>query len=197
MLVIPKEQIEAFRANTIANGDRNLHIDTGYFLAWYAASEMRITSLLGLASGVEDFEVFDALTYGMDVRVKIERFRKICKNKTTIGPNLSERLTYLDAKARPLRNKLSHSFIGINEKRENTYFVSTLGNLPWNELSERRPDWASKRTQPHAIHAEVLLGWGSWLSQFTKDLSAAFQHFLVSKEFEILNPKTVVPKELT
>ena len=126
MLTIPTDQIDAFRQRIAANGDQNLHVDIGYFLAWYSASEMGITSLLALASDVKNFEVFDALTSGMDVRTKIERLRKICKNNIVIGTNLSERLTYHDEKARPLRNKLSHSFIGINENKDNTYFASSL-----------------------------------------------------------------------
>ena len=195
MIVIPKNQINSFRQAIANKGDGNLHIDIGYFLAWYSASEMRITSLLALASNAADYEVFDALTSGMDVRTKIERFRKICKNRIVIGPNLCERLLYFDKKSRPLRNKLSHSFVGINEKRENTYFASTLGNLPWNELGEKRPPWAQKKTQPHAIPAEVLLGLGGWMAQFTDDLGSAFLHFLEKREFEIMNPKTKVPKE--
>jgi hypothetical protein len=192
MIPISSEQVDPYREHIGISGDRNLNIDIGYFLTWYAASEMGITNLLAIASEVKDFDVFDALTSGMDVRTKIERFRKICKHKAVIGPNLNERLSYVDSKARPLRNRLSHSFIGVNQKRPNTYFASTLATLPWNELGEKRPDWASKKTQPHAIPAEVLLGWGGWLAQFTTDLSSAFQHFMDTREFEIIDPKTMI-----
>lgn len=195
MIQIPKEQVNAYREQVLSNGDKNLHVDVGYFLAWYSASEIGVTSLLALASKSSDLEVFDSLTSGMDLRTKVQRFRKICKNKWVIGPNLDARLTHMDDKARPIRNKLSHSFIGINDKKDNCYFAATLGKLPWNELNEKRPSGVSKIAQPDAIEAATLLGWGGWLAVFSQDLSATFRYFLQQQEFEIMHPKTKLLKE--
>lgn len=50
MIEISKEQVNAYRESVLANGDKNLHVDVGYFLAWYSACEIGVTSLLALAS---------------------------------------------------------------------------------------------------------------------------------------------------
>jgi hypothetical protein len=93
----------------------NLHAGIGYFIAAYSKVELAVTTLLAVLTKNEDYEAFHVLTRGMDLRVKIERLRELCRPYTLIEDKsaLDIRLILLGSKICGLRNKLSHSYIDI------------------------------------------------------------------------------------
>lgn len=114
-------EVAQFRAATKANADANMAHDVGYFITWYSAVELGITALLAFAAKAPDLTTFDTLCSGMDLRVKIERLRKILKSRGGIGVNLDTRLRLIDDKARRTRNRLAHSFMSHSESGEVRY----------------------------------------------------------------------------
>lgn len=186
MLKIPADQIGSYRQAIRSGSDRDTIVDVGYFLIWYSAVDVGFTQLFALASGIHDYWKFDTLCSGMDLRVKMERFRKIRKRNGGIGPNLDKRLRYLDDKCRPIRNRLAHCAIIRAEDGTERYFATTLGALPYKALGEEKSD--PRMPEPIEYSAEQLLGWGAWLALFAKDLSAAMRHATATGEFEIPSP---------
>src|SRR5690606_3052610 len=130
MFKLTEKQAVAFRAELLKGPDRNVITDVGYFLIWYSTVELTFTNLLAFVSGMRDLTTFDILSAGMDMRVKIERFRRIQKKRGGIGPNLDTRLTYLDQKCRPIRNRLAHCAVAQSEKQAGCYLASTLSTMP-------------------------------------------------------------------
>lgn len=192
MITITPQQTAAYRKALRESSDANMHTDVGYFIVWYSAAELALTALLAVASGCKEIGTFDTLCSGMDSRVKIERLRKILKAGNGIGPNLDARLRHLDDKARPIRNRIAHSMLGRSENGPDRYFASSLGSMPWRELNDEPPSFATR--PPIVITPEELLGWGAWFAQFAQDLSAAFNLATQTGEFEIKNPLTSVPQ---
>lgn len=192
MIEIPPAQINAYRNKILQGTDAHLVTDVGYFIVWYSAAELALTTILAVASKSPDLEIFDSLCSGMDARVKIERLRRIRKPFGGIGPNLDLRLRHFDDKARKIRNIVAHSFIGRSESGEERYFASALSSLPWKELNEKSPHPNPK--QPRIITPGELLGWGGWLALLCDDLSACFNAAALTGVFEIENPKTMVPQ---
>lgn len=191
MRKIPSEQILSYRDAVRKGPQGDMVLDVGYFLVWFSAAELGITALLALASSARDLNDFDILVSGMDCRVKIERLRKLRKRHGGLGPNLSKRLAYIDDKARPIRNRLAHSFLSNSEKGPPRYFASSMGSLPWKELDGTPPLRGS--LPPVIITPDQLLGWGAWFALFTEDVTHAFNHAIQTGEYEIVNPQTQVP----
>jgi hypothetical protein len=177
------------KAQNYTGKDLDLYTDLGFFNAWFAMAELSLTALLALASKAPDLAIFDVLCKGMDARVKVERFRKLVAPAGGGGPNLKSRLKTFEEKAIPLRNKLAHSAITINEDDgPRTYYLSSLSNLPWAELGERPPFPVSGK--PEAIMSNDLHSWGLWLAHVAKDFGAAFNHAASTGVFEIVSPVT-------
>jgi hypothetical protein len=189
MFQLTPKQVTTLRNSIIYGPDVNVTTDVGYFLIWYASAELGFTNLLALASRAGDLEIFDTLCSGMDFRVKIERFRRIRRNSGGIGPKLDARLTYLNDKCRPIRNRLSHCAITRSEKREGVYLASTLATLPWDDFQMALPEGVSFKP-PITYTDAQLLGWAVWLSKFVHDLAAAHSHAIETGEFEIVSPQT-------
>jgi hypothetical protein len=191
MIEIPPAQIDAFRSAILQGPDSKLITDVGYFIIWFSAAELGITTLLAVASNSGELGVFDTLCSGMDARVKVERLRRIRKSRGGIGPNLDARLRYFDEKARKIRNLVAHSYMGVTENMPGRYFAASLGSLPWKELNTPAP--MGIQAPPRILTPAELLGWGGWLARFCEDLSACFNQAATGGAFEIENAKSQVP----
>jgi hypothetical protein len=194
MFILNPLQVTQYRANLIAGPDHPMIVDVGYFLIWYSAAELSITNLLAYASGVTDLDVFDSLVRGMDLQTKIERLNRIRKRRGGVGPNLAARLKYMNAKCRPIRNRLAHCAMFRSDKQQGNYLASTLGTLPWDDMGQAQPPGI--KHNPPVIYSDAqLLGWGGWLAAFCQDASQALNHARDTGEFEIANPLTPEPPE--
>src|SRR6476469_3562755 len=98
MFHLNPEDATQLRTKIRYSADNELTTDIGYFMMWYAASELAFTNLLAIASRSSDLEIFETLCSGMDFRVKLERFRRLRRERGGIGPNLDSRLKYMNDK---------------------------------------------------------------------------------------------------
>ena len=192
MFHLNPEDTTQVRTKIRYSADNELTTDIGYFMMWYAASELAFTNLLAIASRASDLEIFETLCSGMDFRVKLERFRRLRRERGGIGPNLDSRLKYMNDKCRPIRNRLAHCTLSRSEKQEGVYLASTLATLPWDDLQMELPQGMTFKP-PITYSAAQLLGWGVWLSKFVLDLAAACRNAGETGEFEITNPQTPEP----
>src|SRR4051794_24188736 len=104
-----------------ADAPQFLHV--GYFLTWYGHVEHRITVILAFVAQQRDLEAFHLLTKGMDARTKVVRLRELCKVKDReVGPNLDKRLAHFQDNVCRLRDKLSHTALIRDEKKERFHF---------------------------------------------------------------------------
>lgn len=193
MFILNDLEVTQYRANLLAGDDRNLITDVGYFLIWYSGVELSLTNMLAYASNFTDLDAFDALVGGMDLQVKIERLRRIRRRRGGIGPMLDIRLTYLNSKCRPIRNRLAHCAMSNSTKQKGNYLASTLGTMPWDDYGEKHPH--GPKSNPPVVYTQAqLIGWGAWLAAFAADLSAALNENVRTKgEFELVNPRTPEP----
>jgi hypothetical protein len=193
MFNLTPNEVTQYRDNLLAGEDRNLIPDVGYFLIWYSGVELGLTNLLAYACNFTDLDAFDSLVAGMDLKVKIERLRRVRKRRGGIGPMLDARLRYLDAKCRPIRNRLVHSAMSRSLKQKDAYLSSTLGTMPWDDYGEKQSS-GLKHNPPVIYSPAQLLGWGAWLAAFAQDLSEALNaHLKTAGEFELVNPRTPEP----
>jgi hypothetical protein len=193
MIPIRPEQAHAYRLALRTVPEADAYIDIGYLLVWFGAVDLNVSSLLMQASGMRSLQSFDTLTRGMDFRVKVERLRALLKGTDKLGPNLDARLTYIEKKCLPMRNRIAHSLLTHSESGKNEYHFSGIGSLPWKELgiSQAVPDGSYA---PVTYGAEEILGWGAWLAAFTmQDLPAVTASVITSGQFEVKAPKTSIP----
>lgn len=185
------EQTELSRDTIYPGADRDLYLDVGFFITWFALVEISLTGLLFGVTRSSDLVTFDILCRGMDARVKIERLRKAAKRHEGIGPNLSARLTYFHDRAIPIRNSLAHGAFSSNEDDgPRRYFVSSLSSLPWKELGQEPP--AQKSEPPKVITSHELHAWGLWFSLFKEDLRRVYAAG-PNGMLEIDQPRSKVP----
>lgn len=114
--------------------DKKAYFHVGYFMMWYASVELRLTYLLARATDISDLEAFELLTYGLDVKGKIERFKKAAAGK--IGPNLARRIDEFNGHIRPIRNKVAHLYPVPDSTQKYIGFAS-LTQFP--KFSEIKP----------------------------------------------------------
>ena len=164
----------------MADGDinsHNLHAGIGYFIVAYSKVELAITVLLALLTKNENFEAFHILTRGMDLRVKIERLRELCKPLFLIEPKsaVDMRLELLGHKICTLRNKLSHSSIDI-----------PVGTVPEIGLAGINALHPAKRTDNvELLHLEKLAIYTDWCESFFPDLLSLCSLAKKSAKFSI------------
>lgn len=192
MFNLSPEQVTEYRAKLLAGSDSNLVADVGFFMIWYSTVDLAFTNLLSVAARATDLDIFDSLCGSMDLRDKIRRFRRIRRLRGGVGPDLDCRLTYLDQKCRPIRNRLAHCSLSLSEAQKGNYLASTLGSMPWDDFGEVKPK-GQKMSPPVIYTPAQLVGWGVWLSKFATDLSIAHDNALKNGEFEIILPRTPAP----
>jgi hypothetical protein len=165
----------------------NLHAGIGYFSAAYSKVELAITVLLAALTKNEDYEAFHVLTRGMDLRIKIERLRELCKPLSLIEDKsaLDMRLLLLAGKICTLRNKLSHSYIGIPDAGVLELGLSTIMGL--------RP--ISKNATTELLNLEALEIYTDWCESFFHDLLDLTPLAKKRAKFSIGHPHSVSPTE--
>ena len=184
---ISDDELAQGRLKAYQREDRDLFLDVGFFISWYAHIELVITKLLAFSTQSHDLEAFDILCRGMDARTKIERLRRSAKRHGGIGPNMNKRLTALEKNALSLRNKLVHSALTFSEDDgPRRYFMSSLSNMPWAELGMGPPKTTRK---PEVVTSLELYRFGVWMSFLSQDLITVLPLALARKELEIANPK--------
>lgn len=185
---ISDDQLEQGRLKAYQREDRDMFLDVGFFIAWYAHIELVISKLLAFSTASHDLEAFDILCRGMDARTKIERLRRSAKRHGGIGPNMNLRLTALEKSAVALRNKVVHSALTFSEDDgPRRYFMSSLSNMPWAELNMGPPRTNRK---PEVVTSLDMYRLGVWLSYLSQDLITVLPLALARKELEIAHPKS-------
>jgi hypothetical protein len=164
----------------------------GYVIAWFAAVEIQLTHRLFALSEAKSLERFHTLTKGMDSRVKLERFRQLCKDaELEIGPNLKARLSWFEEAEVPFRNTLAHSFIVTSKEGGE---IQLCNIAAWPETTGQAVKKGSKR--PERISHDVLLAHGAWLLAFATDLKPLKLPSKPAAVLELANPRSRVPKDI-
>jgi hypothetical protein len=96
---------------TSENSILPLHI--GYFILWFGTCEGVITRILAHVLGfAKQAQRLEFVTRGLDAKAKCERVRQAAKLLMPLGPNLNARLLMFQEKMVPLRNRISHNWLG-------------------------------------------------------------------------------------
>ena len=166
--------------------EHNLHAAIGYFIAAYSKIELIITVHLAILTKNSDFEAFHILTKGMDLRVKIERFRELCKPLSLIDTKsaLDIRLDLVTSKICNLRNKLSHSAIDVPDVG--------FPELGLSSISAIHPE---KRKNTETIHLDVLAHYSDWCEDFYQDILHLLPIVRKFAKLSIGHPHSQAPKE--
>ena len=167
--------------------DMNLHAGIGYFVAEYSKVELATTALLAVLTKNENFEAFHVLTRGMDLRVKIERLRELCKPLSLIDPKsaIDMRLELMGHKICTLRNKLSHSFIDVP--------MAGFPELGLSSIMGLNPKTRGAHTE--LLHLDALAIYSDWCDTFFQDLLSLLPLAKKSAKFSIGHPHSVSPTE--
>ena len=165
----------------------NLHAAIGYFIAAYSKVELAVTTLLAVLTKNEDYEAFHTLTRGMDLRVKIERLRELCKPHSLIDEQsaVDMRLKLVLTKICGLRNKLSHSYIDIPDPIVPELGLSTIMGL--------RPK--SKNANTELWHQNAFGIYTEWCEAFFLDLINLVPNAKKTAKFSIGHPNSDSPME--
>lgn len=191
---LPDANLIVGRQKAYERIDRDLYIDTGFFVARFSTVELCLTALLAGLSGATDIEAFDILCRGMDARVKTQRLRQAAQRCNGLGPNFSVRLEKFEKGAIPLRNKLVHSALTHSEgEMIPSYYLSGIGNLPWSLSPELKQP--TKPQKPDEIRSIDLYAWGLWLSFFADDLTPLINLAQQRGRLEIAQPKSRLQSE--
>lgn len=192
-MALSHEEFLAARKKAYSGVDRDMYLDIGFFIAWYAQAELALTAVLAASVQISDLATFDMLCKGMDARVKIDRLRKSAKRHGGIGPNISARLKLFEERVTPLRNKVAHSSITFSEDdKPRRYWLSGLANLPWEELGlgPRKTD-----IPPYEVSSRDIYSCGVWLSFFAMDMSSLQRLASARKQLELDAPRSRILEE--
>jgi hypothetical protein len=164
--------------------DHEMFLQIGFFTFAYAAAELRLTLLLAEATQIKNLHSFDLLTRGMDVRVKIERFRRACEKGPPIGQNLSVRLEIMNGTMRPLRNQIAHGLTVPMPDKHSLAFAG-LAAMP-KFIEGRHPD----QDDSTPIKYSDFFEHSAWLRYFEYDLKDALRGVAQRGTFEIDDPQS-------
>lgn len=179
--------LKAARDQIYSSGpDRLLYFHTGYFISRYAMVELRVSLLLAHATNVKDTNAFELLTQGMDVKTKVERFRKAAKGR--IGKNLDARLGVLYDTMRPLRNLVVHACPATETATQETIGFATLNRVPSFTYGYKKERAATEMPMLEFFERAV------WLDLFEKDLAAISKNLRGLETYEIDAPRSPLPK---
>jgi hypothetical protein len=131
----------------------------GFFLSWFGAVELELTSLLRDILEIHDTSSFQVLARGLDPRGKLFRIKQAAKAKAlTFEEPLSLRLDHFRNVVLGIRNDLSHHFPDWDREQDRIYFCS-----PEHPAGHRPPGtrWVSGLD---------VIARGAWLSLFAVDL---------------------------
>jgi hypothetical protein len=186
--------LEAERARVFAGEDRDLYLHVGYFFTWYNNVEWKITNIMAVVIGDEDFSAFNLLVSGMDAKTKVRRLKRLCKIKNLrIEQPLADRLKQFEDKICPLRNKLAHNALARNEQTPRFYFMQ-LDRLPWKALGFDIPAGLNKQPPDH-IDATTIFEHGCWLNDFSEDLTEVIYCAFRREPLGIKSPRSPLPRQ--
>lgn len=179
------------RETVFAGQSSILALHTGYFIMWFGACEGIITQMLAHVLGFSDHvQRLEFVTRGLDAKAKCERLRQAAKLLNPLGQNLNERLIYFQEKIVPLRNRIAHTWMVLED--DGRIHFTSLGKLhDTTFLSD-----PSIPSAPDNIHLDDFFDRGAWLHAFSVDLLDAMEaSALHGRVLEIEHPRSGSPKE--
>jgi hypothetical protein len=167
-----------------------LALHTGYFIMWFGAREGVITQMLAHVLGFFDqAQRLEFVVRGLDARSKCERLRQAAKFLKPLGPNLDSRLLYFLEKIVPLRNRIAHTWMVLED--DGRIHFTSIGKIH-DVIFKGDPTIPSA---PDNIHLDDFFDRGAWLHAFSVDLLNAMEaSALHDKALEIDDPHSPAPK---
>jgi hypothetical protein len=183
----PHQLREKLRQELLIGPNGVLPTHIGYFLMWYGAAEVGITTMLALVLDFRNFEKLEFIVRGMDARVKCERLRQASKKYMALGPEIEVRLRYFEKTIVPLRNKIAHSWPYLDETSGHVLFGSV--GIP----DEGTAKFAAMKAI--SIHLDDLFDAAAWVHLFAQDVHDAIRSAIRGGALEVANPQSDRPKE--
>jgi hypothetical protein len=178
--------LKKVREDVFSRPETTLYLHTGYFMSWFAATELQLTLMLAIALRYKRLDDFDLLVRGMDARTKCERLRNACKKYKPMGPNLSTRLDHFERKICGVRNKVAHRYLAL-PNNDGPVYLATLAKMPYLAFGEKQIG-----EKPDEMSLLELFEYGLWLNFFSQDLGPLTAQ-PDRETFEIDQPRSPAP----
>lgn len=168
-------------------GNEELHRTVGLFFAAFGNAEHQLTRVFAHILGYRNFETFDFLANGMDLRAKCQQLKKAARLYSPMGPNIEPRIDYFNKQAREARNSLAHNRLILDTGSIRCIHLGVSHN---GKPDDVRPSGQAPASYPvNYIHQLSL-----WLLDFAEDLNECAVSTWNAGPFEVASPRSVLPQ---
>lgn len=178
-------EVEKKVAQTI-QGSEALYEAVGLFLVNFGHAEHQLTRVFAHVLGYQNFEQFDFLAKGMELRAKCQNLQKASKLYHPMGQNIAPRISYFGDTLRKARNNFAHNDLLLRGK---TVYCMSIGVT----LNGRPDNVRPKGIQPPRYSLTEIRRFSLWLREFAQDLDECAVSLWNAGPFEVVAPRSSLP----